>query len=70
MQAVAPYREAIDIIKEEGGDIVKLCYQCGSCTATCPWNRVRSFAVRKLMHQAQCRSAGDYDDRRPGLWNG
>jgi Fe-S oxidoreductase len=53
MQAVAPYQDAIDIIKEEGGDIAKLCYQCGTCTATCPWNLVRSFMVRKSMHQAQ-----------------
>jgi len=53
MQAVAPSREVIDIIKEEGGDILKLCYQCGTCTATCPWTQVRSFLVRKLVHQAQ-----------------
>ena len=53
MQAVAPYKEAIDIIKEEGGDVLKLCYQCGNCTATCPWNMVRSFPIRKIIHQAQ-----------------
>ena len=53
MQAVAPFKEAVDIIKEEGGEISKLCYQCGVCTATCPWNTVRSFLVRKIMHQAQ-----------------
>jgi Fe-S oxidoreductase len=53
MQAVAPFQEAIDIIKEEGGEICKLCYQCGTCTATCPWNTVRSFIVRKVMHQSQ-----------------
>ena len=50
---VTPVKEAADIIKEEGGDILKLCYQCGLCSATCPWNLVRSFIVRKLMHQAQ-----------------
>lgn len=53
MVPVAPFKEAIDIIKEEGGDICKLCYQCGTCTGTCPWNTVRSFMVRKTMHQAQ-----------------
>ncbi|MFC2072084.1 (Fe-S)-binding protein [Chloroflexota bacterium] len=53
MKAVVPFQEAIDIIKEEGGEICKLCYQCGTCTATCPWNTVRSFLVRKTMHQAQ-----------------
>jgi len=53
MQAVAPYKEAADIIKEEGGEVLKLCYQCGVCSATCPWNLVRSFIVRRIMHQAQ-----------------
>ena len=53
MQALTPFQDAIDIIKEEGGEISKLCYQCGTCTSTCPWNLVRSFIVRKAMHQAQ-----------------
>ena len=53
MQALTPFQDAIDIINEEGGGISKLCYQCGTCTSTCPWNLVRSFIVRKAMHQAQ-----------------
>ncbi len=53
MQAVAPFKEAADIIKEEGGEALKLCYQCGVCTATCPWNLVRSFSIRRIMHEAQ-----------------
>jgi len=53
MQAVAPFKEAVDIIKEEGGEILKLCYQCGVCSVACPWNLVRSFIVRRIMHQAQ-----------------
>lgn len=53
MQAVAPYKEVADIIKEEGGDIFNLCYQCGLCTGACPWNLVKSFLVRRIMHQAQ-----------------
>ncbi|RLC69078.1 MAG: Fe-S oxidoreductase [Chloroflexi bacterium] len=61
MQAVAPFQEAVDIIKEEGGDIAKLCYQCGLCTGTCPWNLVRSFLVRKTMHQAQL-GLPDFED--------
>lgn len=53
MTTVTPLKEVIDIITEEGGDILKLCYQCGTCTAVCPWNRVRSFMVRRIMHQGQ-----------------
>ena len=61
MQAVTPFQEAIDIIKEEGGEVSKLCYQCGLCTGTCPWNLVRSFLVRKTMHQAQL-GLPDFED--------
>jgi len=61
MQAVAPFQEALDIIKEEGGEIAKLCYQCGLCTGTCPWNLVRNFVVRKVMHQAQL-GLPDFED--------
>ena len=50
---VSPSREVADIVKEEGGEILKLCYQCGMCTATCPWNQVRSFLVRQIIHQSQ-----------------
>jgi len=53
MQAVTPLKEAADIVREEGGEILKLCYQCGLCTATCPWNLVRSFLVRRILHQGQ-----------------
>jgi Fe-S oxidoreductase len=53
MPAITPSTEVIDIIKEQGGDILSLCYQCGTCTATCPWNLVRSFMLRKFIHQGQ-----------------
>jgi len=53
MQAATPYMEAVDIVKDEGGDALKLCYQCGLCTGICPWNLVRNFSVRKLIHQTQ-----------------
>ena len=53
MQSVAPFKEGIDVIKEAGGEELKLCYQCGLCTGTCPWNLLKSFIVRRLIHQAQ-----------------
>ena len=58
---VNPFKEAADIIKEQGGEILKLCYQCGMCTATCPWNQVRGFPVRRLIHQAQL-GLTDFED--------
>ena len=53
MTAVSPLQEVVDIINEEGGEILKLCYQCGTYTAVCPWNKVRDFIVRRIMHQGQ-----------------
>ncbi|MAG57052.1 MAG: hypothetical protein CMJ83_12225 [Planctomycetes bacterium] len=55
------------------------CYQCGTCTATCPWGRVRQepLLVRTLMRNAQlgidedgeslwlCTSCGICEDRCP-----
>ena len=53
MESVTPFKEVADIIKEEGGDAFKLCYQCGTCTATCPWHMVRNFPPRRMIRQAQ-----------------
>ncbi|TDA68306.1 MAG: (Fe-S)-binding protein [Clostridia bacterium] len=52
METIAPLREVIDEIKENGGDAVKFCYQCGKCDTICPWNRVRTFSMRKLIREA------------------
>ncbi|MGD2245194.1 MAG: (Fe-S)-binding protein [Candidatus Aminicenantes bacterium] len=52
METVAPSKEISDVIKESGGDAFKLCYQCGLCDTVCPWNRVRTFSMRKLVRQA------------------
>jgi Fe-S oxidoreductase len=42
------------------------CYQCGTCTATCPWGLVRQepLSVRKLIRSAQLGLGGEYND----LW--
>ncbi|MBK5099864.1 MAG: (Fe-S)-binding protein [Desulfobacteraceae bacterium] len=49
---VADYKEIIDAIKASGGDAFKLCFQCGLCDVVCPWNRVRTFSMRKLVREA------------------
>jgi len=53
VETSSPYKEATDVVLEAGGEPLKLCYQCGLCTAICPWNLVRSFLVRRIMHEAQ-----------------
>ncbi len=50
---LTPYKVVIDGIKEAGGEALKFCYQCGKCDTVCPWNRVRKFFIRQLMHQGQ-----------------
>jgi Fe-S oxidoreductase len=52
METIAPFIEVIDEIKESGGEIFKMCFQCGLCDSVCPWNRVRSFSMRKLIREA------------------
>lgn len=52
MENIADYKEIVDVIKDQGGDPFKYCYQCGMCDTVCPWNRVRNFSMRKLIRQA------------------
>jgi Fe-S oxidoreductase len=52
VENVADYKEIVDVIKLNGGDAFKRCFQCGLCDAVCPWNRVRTFSMRKLVRQA------------------
>jgi Fe-S oxidoreductase len=49
---LAVFKEVIDEIKANGGDAVKFCYQCGLCDTVCPWNRVTTFSIRKLIREA------------------
>ena len=46
------FKEIADEVKAYGGDAVKFCYQCGMCDTVCPWNRVTTFSMRKLIREA------------------
>ncbi len=52
MENVADFKEIVDVIKSNGGEAFKLCFQCGLCDVVCPWNRVRSFSMRKIVREA------------------
>ena len=53
MESVTIFKEGADAIKEAGGETFKLCFQCGLCAATCPWNVVRNFIIPRMLRQAQ-----------------
>ena len=52
METITPFQEAIDEIKQNGGEAYKYCYQCGMCDTVCPWNRVRKFSMRHIVREA------------------
>ena len=52
MEIVAPIKEISDLVKVNGGTSFQFCYQCGICDVVCPWNRVTTFSMRKIVRQA------------------
>jgi len=52
--AEIPFLEASQLIIEAGGKELTLCYQCGTCTTTCPWHHVTDqYSPRRLFRLAQ-----------------
>ncbi|MBP7342178.1 MAG: (Fe-S)-binding protein [Syntrophaceae bacterium] len=52
-QTVTPYLEMSQAIMEAGGEALKKCYQCGTCSGTCPWTPITHFNIRKLVRYGQ-----------------
>lgn len=52
METVAPFKEVIAEVIDAGGEDFRHCYQCGKCDTVCPWNRVRTFSIRKIIREA------------------
>lgn len=53
MQVVTPFIEVADAIEQSGGKDLNLCYQCATCTGSCPWGFVDPLNIRQLIHLAQ-----------------
>ncbi|MFP4036830.1 MAG: (Fe-S)-binding protein [Desulfobacteraceae bacterium] len=53
MEAVTPFLEVTEAIKELGGQDLERCMQCAVCTGVCPWNLVRYFSPRGMIRLAQ-----------------
>lgn len=52
-KAVAPAMEIARAVEEAGGEELKRCYQCGTCTAVCPWGSLRPFNPRAFIEMAR-----------------
>ena len=52
-EVATPLREVVDMMIAAGGESFELCFQCGLCETTCPWNLVKAFPVRRLVREAQ-----------------
>ncbi len=52
METVTPLKEVVEELEGAGGKSFAYCYTCGKCDVVCPWNRVRSFSIRKIVRQA------------------
>ncbi|ENN96212.1 CoB/CoM heterodisulfide reductase subunit C [Methanocaldococcus villosus KIN24-T80] len=52
----------VNIVAEEGklvfgehvGKSINACYQCGTCTGSCPSGRLTAYRTRKMIRKAQC----------------
>ncbi|MFA5312578.1 MAG: CoB--CoM heterodisulfide reductase subunit C [Methanomassiliicoccales archaeon] len=42
-----------EAVKAAGGKTLDLCYQCGTCTASCPSGRRTAFRTRQIIRKAQ-----------------
>lgn len=51
--AALPFDEMMDELAKAGGASLYQCYQCGLCTATCPWTEVRGESLRKMLRLTQ-----------------
>ncbi|MDY6931527.1 MAG: CoB--CoM heterodisulfide reductase subunit C [Halobacteriota archaeon] len=50
---VKPDPEFTKRVIESGADTLNLCFQCGTCTGSCPSGRLTAFRVRKVIRKAQ-----------------
>jgi Fe-S oxidoreductase len=53
MDVATPFPEIAEAIIESGGKDLTLCFQCATCTGSCPWTYVAPLNMRELIHLAQ-----------------
>ena len=52
-EPITPDPEYAAMLIEKGAKTLNLCYQCGTCTASCTSGRFTAFRTRKLIRRAQ-----------------
>lgn len=65
MTRVTPYKEALEVIEEAGGEALYSCYQCGLCSDVCPWNIVATFMPHRLIGESKL---GLVDFESEAMW--
>ncbi|MBN2495060.1 MAG: (Fe-S)-binding protein [Deltaproteobacteria bacterium] len=53
MEVATPFLEVAEAIEQGGAEDLNVCYQCATCTGSCPWGFVEPLNVRRLIHLAQ-----------------
>ena len=53
MDIATPFIEVADAIVEAGGKDLNKCFQCATCTGSCPWGWVNPLNMRLLIRLAQ-----------------
>ncbi len=65
--AKEPSAEFTNEIIKSGGNTLMLCFQCGTCTGSCPSGRLTAYKTRKLIRKAQLGLKEDVLNS-PDLW--
>ena len=50
---VSPNADFVSELAAAGGENAKMCFQCGTCTASCPSGKNTAYRTRKIMRMAQ-----------------
>jgi Fe-S oxidoreductase len=66
MTLASPMMEIADLIAEAGGNDLRVCMQCGTCTAVCPWPTVKEFSPRRVLRRV---SLGLEGYEAEDIWN-
>ncbi|MCD6500186.1 MAG: (Fe-S)-binding protein [Deltaproteobacteria bacterium] len=45
--------EVTEMILDAGGEDLRMCYQCGTCTGSCPWNMLSGLNPRGVIRKGQ-----------------